>query len=479
MLKLNLGCGSDIRPNSDGWLNLDAQKLDGVDLVIDLEDENLPYSPNSVDFVNMQDILEHISMQRQKPLLTNIYDILKVGGEIYIQIPHLRVCAERYLNILENPTELQHPLTAEQFSKLLYGGQDYLWNFHKWGYDEGSLKSVLESIGFSVRNVHSDGGSNLLCVAFKPSDDVYISTGGGLGDIIQVYLSTPLHRDKGKAFADGRFPSSDPVTSLWFRSLWDFKRKHPDKTVTVILETHNPAAQDFFANHPYIDNIVMGEWHEPTPGDDQKWKLERDGKYCISKLYNYEFYEQEEEATIYLSSKERAVLNAIKDKGAFIAMHPFAGSVDRMPVSIDLYKSIADELQKSFNIVVLGKSYTRYSTEEGEEFVEVFPKSNGIISLVDIASTSLSTALVLASSGFVGTHSAMILPAWYAKVPSVCIVPQHHDDGTPWMDFFSSDDPTTWGADKPFNKTIIATGDKDVDIKEVADFINGYYSASI
>ena len=64
--------------------------------------------------------------------------------------------------------------------------------------------------------------------------------------------------------------------------------------------------------------------------------------------------------------------------------------------------------------------------------------------------------IALNSSGFIGTHSCIVLCAWYARLPSVCIVPLCHDGGQPWEKFFASEDnPTVWGAYKSFNRTII------------------------
>lgn len=82
MLKLNLGCGRNIRR---GWLNLDINKGKGVDVVHDLNDLPLPFEDNKFDIVLCKDILEHI---KYMPLVKDIYRILKVGGLLKIRVPH-------------------------------------------------------------------------------------------------------------------------------------------------------------------------------------------------------------------------------------------------------------------------------------------------------------------------------------------------------------------------------------------------------
>ena len=248
-MKLNLGCGGDIRKD-EGWVNMDCRKLDGVDYVIDLENDNLPYPAGSISHIEIKDFLEHISKFRRVSLLNNIYDVLKPWGTIFVQVPHMKVLAERYLDVMKNPSPLQHPLDAETFAACLYGGQDYPGNFHKWGYDEESLCKILNQAGFQVTDIGSDGGSNMLCRALKTPEDahVYIAVGGGLGDVIQVYLSNPAtyHHLPEVLWPNGEYPCTDSVSALWFRRLKDFKARYPNTTLTLFVQSHNEATKDLF-----------------------------------------------------------------------------------------------------------------------------------------------------------------------------------------------------------------------------------------
>ncbi len=82
LLKLNLGCGTDIRP---GWVNMDIANLAGVDIVHNIETLPLPFADCHFDEILCQDILEHIEYI---PVLKDLHRILKPGGILTIRVPH-------------------------------------------------------------------------------------------------------------------------------------------------------------------------------------------------------------------------------------------------------------------------------------------------------------------------------------------------------------------------------------------------------
>ena len=81
-LKVNLGCGKDIRV---GWINLEKAKLPGVDVYHDIAHVPLPFATNSCREVLCKDVLEHLEYL---PVLRDIHRILQPGGRVTIQVPH-------------------------------------------------------------------------------------------------------------------------------------------------------------------------------------------------------------------------------------------------------------------------------------------------------------------------------------------------------------------------------------------------------
>jgi SAM-dependent methyltransferase len=83
--KLNLGCGQ--RP-IDGYINIDVADLPHVDLVISLEDAELPYADNSVDFVLCDHVLEHID--NFIPLVEEIHRVCRAGALVHVTVPYYK-----------------------------------------------------------------------------------------------------------------------------------------------------------------------------------------------------------------------------------------------------------------------------------------------------------------------------------------------------------------------------------------------------
>ncbi len=82
MKKLNLGCGKDIR---EGYVNLDLVKLEGVDVVCDVN-KKLPFKDDYFDEIMAYDILEHVNDMPK--VLKELHRILKKGGILRIKVPH-------------------------------------------------------------------------------------------------------------------------------------------------------------------------------------------------------------------------------------------------------------------------------------------------------------------------------------------------------------------------------------------------------
>ena len=121
MIRLNLGCGTDIRAD---WTNLDRVALPGVDIVHDLDDLPLPFEDGTFDHVTAKDVLEHVVTYI--PLLRELHRILRSDGTLTIQVPHF-TSANNYID----PTHRSRfsIRTFEFFTSNSTFGRDYYFDF--------------------------------------------------------------------------------------------------------------------------------------------------------------------------------------------------------------------------------------------------------------------------------------------------------------------------------------------------------------
>jgi len=132
-MKLNLGCGDDIR---DGYINIDALPNLGVDMVFDIT-QKLPFKTNSCDEIIAQDILEHLTREQLQFTLSEISRVLIIGGIVKIRIPNVDAIIEKFSD---------DPETRNLF---IYGDSHKtgIWGVHKAGYTPKTFISLCRYNG--------------------------------------------------------------------------------------------------------------------------------------------------------------------------------------------------------------------------------------------------------------------------------------------------------------------------------------------
>jgi len=84
---LNLGCNKDIKSSSEVlWINIDIIKFSGVDMALDLNKIPYPFEDNSIDYVLMSHVIEHLD--KPMDVLNELHRICKPNTIIEILQPH-------------------------------------------------------------------------------------------------------------------------------------------------------------------------------------------------------------------------------------------------------------------------------------------------------------------------------------------------------------------------------------------------------
>lgn len=169
-IKLNVGCGTDYK---DGFINIDGSSaLYKVDKVIDLNGSSLSehFSPDSVDYILANDIVEHFLRWEAEKMLRAFYVVLKPAAKCEIRVPDTEYIMRSWR------------LPVQTKINLLYGGQDipqgdnHAMNesrkkfphffCHKYGWTRKTLSQLLKEIGFiNISTVRA--GVNFIAVAEK------------------------------------------------------------------------------------------------------------------------------------------------------------------------------------------------------------------------------------------------------------------------------------------------------------------------
>lgn len=144
-MKLNLGGVEKYEGGSGtkeliGFINVDIRRIEGVDVVCDIrklffcEDE-------SIDEIRASHVIEHINPWEIPDTILEWKRVLKTGGLLRIYCPDANVICAAYVKRL---------IDSREFSRLMFGNQDYDENYHKAAYNRTRLDNLLEEAGFEI-----------------------------------------------------------------------------------------------------------------------------------------------------------------------------------------------------------------------------------------------------------------------------------------------------------------------------------------
>lgn len=140
-MKLHIGCGNKFLP---GYIHLDAMKYDHVDYITEADNLDM-FEDNSVDEIYACHILEHFGRNENERVLQEWHRVLKNRGILRVAVPNFEAIAKAYLEKKQG---------LDKLMGLLYGGQNYKYNFHMQTFDFDRLRDILERCGFGDVNLY-------------------------------------------------------------------------------------------------------------------------------------------------------------------------------------------------------------------------------------------------------------------------------------------------------------------------------------
>jgi ubiquinone/menaquinone biosynthesis C-methylase UbiE len=137
-VKLHLGCGDKYIP---GFKHLDLREAPHIDFLCSI-DKLTMIKDNSVELIYACHVLEHFKRFETAAVLQEWFRALAPGGVLRLAVPDFEAIVKIY----------QETKNLDSLMGLLFGGQDYQYNFHFRIFDFLSIEKLLLSVGF--KEVH-------------------------------------------------------------------------------------------------------------------------------------------------------------------------------------------------------------------------------------------------------------------------------------------------------------------------------------
>ena len=134
-MKLHIGCGDKYL---EGFKHYDVRKCgEHIDYIGDAGNLNI-FDDNTISEIYACHVLEHFGRHEVDDVLKEWYRVLIPKGILRIAVPDFESIVGYY-----NDTGDVYKIMG-----LLFGGQNYEYNFHKVCFDSGSMKNRLEKAGY-------------------------------------------------------------------------------------------------------------------------------------------------------------------------------------------------------------------------------------------------------------------------------------------------------------------------------------------
>ena len=153
-LRLNLGSGHVPR---EGYVNVDARKLDGVDVAADVR--RLPFEPGTVEEIYSSHLVEHFPIEELRSVvLPHWRDLLRPGGRLVAVVPDAEAMVRE---------TAKGRMPFDDFQRVMFGDQEYDGDFHFSTYTPDSLSALFAEAGFKAVEIVDRARRNGLAYEFE------------------------------------------------------------------------------------------------------------------------------------------------------------------------------------------------------------------------------------------------------------------------------------------------------------------------
>ncbi len=145
-MKLQIGSGDHkvapaIYKRAD-WVNLDIITVPGINVKGD--GSLLPFKNDSFEEVHCVHVLEHVTRDKYKLMLAEMYRVLKPGKYLYVETPDFYgTITNLAVAFASGNARAIHVWTTS-----VYGKNERLGMAHHWGFYEGLLCNAFCALGF-------------------------------------------------------------------------------------------------------------------------------------------------------------------------------------------------------------------------------------------------------------------------------------------------------------------------------------------
>lgn len=139
-MNIEFGCGDN--PLRKDYKTSDIRDIPGVDFACPAWDIDNYVELNSVDIIFSRHMFEHLTFAQGKKTLETWYKILKPGGMVEMSLPNM----DFHVNQWIKGKDMEHALAG--FWGWQREGETDVWDVHKSGYNEKTLKTLVEQHNF-------------------------------------------------------------------------------------------------------------------------------------------------------------------------------------------------------------------------------------------------------------------------------------------------------------------------------------------